>query len=333
MDEQKVKDLTRSSSDRYYANILKKINSGEKIIWNQAAFWGTFHWMIYRKMFAPAFLCFAFLAYLFVYTNSLAFLVGYALIMILSGFFGNALYYMYVKSRLGRGFTGCGTHYMPVCHVALFTQVGIVYPSLLSLLALLGKFRGWAHQNAELFDNSTQKLFEAYATLNPTDYQTLLGAVFGIGFVLILQFVILPAFFCGRDLFVLWKSEKKFKGKLDKKFNDENIRILSSTKADEYYWKQFNKIEKGAIFSLNFSACFFGGRLGFFWFLYQKAYKAAAVSGVILLIYFLVSIFGNFSSQLGSALSILLLAIDFILLMGGANHIYYREIKNKIRAE
>ena len=333
MDEQKVKDWTRSSSDDYYADVLKKIYAGEKIIWNNAAFWGTFHWMIYRKMFAPAFLCFAFLTYLFVYTNSLAFLAGYILSMILSGFFGNALYYIYVKSRLERGFGSCGTHYIPVCHVALFTQVGIVYPALLSLLALLGKFRGWASQNAELFDNSTQKLFEAYATLNPNDYQTLLGAVFGIGLVLVLQFIILPAFFCGRDLFILWKSKKKLKKELEKNFNDENIRILSSTKADEYYWKQFRKIEKGAIFSLNFSACFFGGRLGFFWFLYRKAYRAAAVSGGILILYFLMLVFGNFSSQIGSALSILLLAADFILLLGGANHIYYREIKDKISAE
>ena len=332
MDEKKVRDLTRSAADDYYVKAFKEIASGKKFVWNWGAC-GLFHWMIYRKMFTPAFLIFALVSYLLFAIHNVFIFLGICIVLAaLCGAFGNLLYYNYSERYIKKGVATL-EDYNPLCYLGLFTSIFVLYPSLLSFLAFLGNYQKWVAENAEFFGDSEKKLMDMYAAINPTDYEHMAGATISIILVAVLQFVIVSGFFYGRDWWKLRKSEKKLT-KMNTQMSEANIRIVTSTGADEYYFHQFERIEKGAIFSINCAAAFFGGRIGILWFAYRKMYKTAAVMLIFGVAYFRGLHYAQ-SEDIRLILNLVMLAVELILLLGGANHIYYRYVKcvieNKVK--
>ena len=324
MDEQKIRKLTRSCSDQYYTKVFGQIKN-HNVSWNWGAFFGTFHWMIYRKMFAPAFLCFCLIVWPFIFSSLFTFILTYVVTMVACGLFGNFMYLKYAERRIKRQYYLCGYDYKPTCQFALFTQIFFLYPIFISLLVVLDKYLRWGAESSNIF-NSGAEMFKAYATLNPNDYEELISMSFSCLLMFLFQFVIVPAFFCIKDM-IRVKKAKEDADNPEVEINEENLLAVVSVKSDEYYLRQFKKIERGSIVSVNFAACFWGGFLGLFWFLYRKMYGIAAVLIAAAVPYFIAVRFDLISLALDNVLFYLSIAADLLLLLGGANHLYYKHIK------
>jgi hypothetical protein len=88
----------------YYVNAFKKIDSGENIVWNFAAFLFSFLWMFMRGMYWQGFcvLSVLMLCQLTGHTPYVAVAISVAL-----GFYGTKIYYEHIKRLIDEGWHLC----------------------------------------------------------------------------------------------------------------------------------------------------------------------------------------------------------------------------------
>lgn len=112
----KEKEGTISKATQHYLDYFDKYQStGKKSSWNWAAFFFTFQWMLYRKMYLFSF---SFLILFVISTLSLIYLLTSNTLWIISclfilasylffGFFGNYIYYIHLKKKIKKLSLNC----------------------------------------------------------------------------------------------------------------------------------------------------------------------------------------------------------------------------------
>ncbi len=96
-----------SKNTQFYLNYFTILDKGGSIFsWNWSAFFLTWAWMLYRKMFILAAIT------LFCTVSIASFsLLGILLIHIFFGIIGNAIYYKFTEHNLAKGIKTSGTMY------------------------------------------------------------------------------------------------------------------------------------------------------------------------------------------------------------------------------
>ncbi|GHU18154.1 hypothetical protein FACS189472_06070 [Alphaproteobacteria bacterium] len=113
MDEAKLRELVRDSSEEYYLEAFKKLEDSGKNTWNWAAFGGGFLWFCYRKMFMlgvlychlPSFVIVGIAGFL-AFSNEaiIALAITFEVfVRVLLGVFCNGIYYKCVKKNINAG--------------------------------------------------------------------------------------------------------------------------------------------------------------------------------------------------------------------------------------
>jgi hypothetical protein len=333
MNKQDILELTKDQADDFYLSAFQRIASGKRVIWNWGAFFGSFMWMFYRKMYLRSFLYFIPLAFFhwlsaclalwemtdirFITMSLGAWVLSWIVWTLLSlwcGLFGTKMYYKHIRTKIHRGDRRKRNTTGDVLNVVLLFYFSIIHACLMQGISMYNSCRGITLYGGESLPHLTKKISAAFVVY---------GAGFALGMLIIATIGVMERIRRKSS------SPKRSKKPLNTDTTTHNILPLISTKSEEYYLKKFRQIEKGKVISTNLAALVGG----WMWFMRKKMYKPAAViaavptlsdllllilppNGAIFMVGVMVRVVMNF-------------LISATLFLGGANHFYYRSIMKK----